>query len=482
MFGIEEDGQVVDGWGDLRCWMVPEVEALAGGDILEFVNGLQADLFRLAQAPVTELGCGDLLGALGALEQSQRSLDATRAHLLFSVSESMASETVGLTPQAWLADTAKLASGKARERFRVTRKVLGGMLDPAVDEALSAGVIGWGHIEVFARATNPRNRDAMASLATHHINRAQSVSFNRWKQEVDTAGSLFDFDGSDPGAETLKNTLSFAASDDFTLLKAQLTSDNATVVAEAVETVADELFFAYRRDCEQSPEVEVPDRRTLRALALVELCRRATAKDVGSTKPAHPEVTVTLGPDNFAHGVTRWGESVTLSNSVLFCAPDLVTVFTDPDGNPKAMGPGLPFDLHPRPVGGLGLSAGRFNDFIDHLKSHLPEEWDRVKWRLNRARQLRFVTPEQRRALAARDGGCVFPGCDMPHAWTDAHHIRHWEDGGPSDLDNLISLCRRHHGTAHRTGWNVQLDKHGWTHWRTPSGEHLPGQRHHKRE
>jgi hypothetical protein len=68
-------------------------------------------------------------------------------------------------------------------------------------------------------------------------------------------------------------------------------------------------------------------------------------------------------------------------------------------------------------------------------------------------RRHRLVTGSQRRALAARDRECRFPGCDRPPAWTDAHHIVHWISGGATDLDNLILLCRHHHVLVHDGGW-----------------------------
>ncbi len=68
---------------------------------------------------------------------------------------------------------------------------------------------------------------------------------------------------------------------------------------------------------------------------------------------------------------------------------------------------------------------------------------------LDLGRTTRVVTPALRRALELRDRGCVWPGCDRPPAWTDAHHIRHWADGGPTGLTNLILLCRRHHRAVH---------------------------------
>jgi len=70
-------------------------------------------------------------------------------------------------------------------------------------------------------------------------------------------------------------------------------------------------------------------------------------------------------------------------------------------------------------------------------------------------RATRVVTPAQRAALAVRDRGCVFPGCERPLAWCDAHHLEHWVDGGPTDLPNLALLCRAHHRAVHEGGWRL---------------------------
>jgi len=67
----------------------------------------------------------------------------------------------------------------------------------------------------------------------------------------------------------------------------------------------------------------------------------------------------------------------------------------------------------------------------------------------------RVVPGAMRRALAARDKHCRFPGCDLPPAWTDAHHIQHWADGGPTKLFNLILMCRRHHRLLHEGRWRL---------------------------
>jgi HNH endonuclease len=74
---------------------------------------------------------------------------------------------------------------------------------------------------------------------------------------------------------------------------------------------------------------------------------------------------------------------------------------------------------------------------------------------LDVGRASRVVHPAQRTALAVRDGGCVFPGCDRPLEWCEAHHLLHWLDGGPTDLANLALLCRAHHRAVHEGGWRL---------------------------
>jgi hypothetical protein len=74
-------------------------------------------------------------------------------------------------------------------------------------------------------------------------------------------------------------------------------------------------------------------------------------------------------------------------------------------------------------------------------------------------RATRVVAPAQRTGLSVRDGGCRFPGCDRPLAWCEAHHLRHWVHGGPTDLGNL--LCRGHHHAVHEGGWRLDRQPNG---------------------
>ena len=76
---------------------------------------------------------------------------------------------------------------------------------------------------------------------------------------------------------------------------------------------------------------------------------------------------------------------------------------------------------------------------------------------LDLGREQRLYSPRQRLALAARDGGCLWEGCDRPPSWCEAHHIDHWAHGGRTDLDRGVLLCRHHHLRLHNEHWAIRL-------------------------
>lgn len=78
-------------------------------------------------------------------------------------------------------------------------------------------------------------------------------------------------------------------------------------------------------------------------------------------------------------------------------------------------------------------------------------------------RIIRLGTPErvfnahQRRAITARDGGCIIPGCSIPAAWCEIHHVEKHAHGGPTHTDNGVLLCWWHHHNLDRSGWRIRM-------------------------
>ena len=82
----------------------------------------------------------------------------------------------------------------------------------------------------------------------------------------------------------------------------------------------------------------------------------------------------------------------------------------------------------------------------------------------------RRPTAGQRRAVEIANPKCVFPGCRMPAAACDLDHRIPWAQGGPTEVDNLVPLCRHDHAVRHRQGWAHRPLADGDHEWTTPLG------------
>lgn len=160
---------------------------------------------------------------------------------------------------------------------------------------------------------------------------------------------------------------------------------------------------------------------TRRAHALMEVIRRAvTHVDLPSHGGRRPQITVTMNWDLTRRhlGTAVTGSGVTLTPATarrLLCDAEII----------------------PAVLGGAG-------EVLD----------------LGRSR--RTFTPAVRRAIALRDKGCTFPGCDRPAAWTDVHHVRFWKrDLGSTSYANGCLLCPYHHTEIHRRHWRAEMAADG---------------------
>ncbi|MFM1722706.1 DUF222 domain-containing protein [Rhodococcus sp. PAM 2766] len=203
----------------------------------------------------------------------------------------------------------------------------------------------------------------------------------------------------------------------------------------------------------------------LTALSALTKPRNPVDDPAGARTPAHKRA------DAFAEILRRYldsgdapiegGEKPHLSLHVN--AADLARSEADhesahPDGEPDLFGDK---DVARMPhLGPLTIATARRLACDCHLTPIVMQEGVPI----DLGRTSRTVSKKQRRALIARDHGCAFPGCGAPPAHCEGHHIKHWADGGPTDLDNLVLLCRYHHRLLHHSHWQVKIgaDRKPW--------------------
>jgi hypothetical protein len=164
--------------------------------------------------------------------------------------------------------------------------------------------------------------------------------------------------------------------------------------------------------------------------------------------------------DHDPTGVARPTIAV-IAEAALLHRPDTDADTTDPQPSPVAF---LAANHQPLPRSG----AERYlcdASVVPVITSHgVP---------LAMGRATRTPTNAQLRALTIRDGGCAFPGCATPARFTQAHHITHWANAGPTDLDNLVLLCRHHHRLVHEHHWHCAHDPTtGRATFTNPDGTH----------
>lgn len=393
---------------------------------------------KAADADASLCSDDELLDAVLGLEEARRLIDAAEGHALAELeARGVCDAGFGSSTRSWLAREAMLPSVVARNRVK-TGVALAGPLS-AVDEALIDGRIGFEHARVLAEAASGRVAEQVIDLQEALLDLAADTLFEWWRRDVLGIVDLLDQDGGhDRNKDLHRNKLTVARTfDGITHVAGTLTGEHGEIARQAIDAKADELFRRFSADREHCPELTIPDTATLRALAFVELCRLGQATDLHSTKAPRPDVTLAVNALDPSQGAVT-SDGVRLPDGTtrtLLCDPDLTPIVVDSLG--------VPLDL---------------------------------------GRTVRYATSAQRRAIALRDGGCTFPGCLAPPSWCDAHHLEEFHaELGATDIDNLVCLCRHHHGVTHRRGWTMQATDDGWFHWTTPSGYTFWSQRHGRR-
>lgn len=377
---------------------------------------------RVGDRDLEDLACG--------LESLRRATDALTAQVNGEMDARASTDREhGHNTRTWTAATFQLPSDTAGRRVKAARLL---RQCPVLADALTAGRIGFDHVRVIAGVTNPRNLATVVEIQQQLIDLTDEVVlFRYWATKVIDLLRVADTDGPEPRVENTHVHLD-RQFDGTSRLTGTLSGEVRDVVAHALETFADRLFRRFSSDAAQTPgDIEIPNRSTLRSLALGEICRLALAS-------------------------THKGAGTAADVTYIIHSNDPDTVWNSD---------GTRVESHTAQV---ACCDGAFHAVV----------MDAFGAPLDAGREARYANPWQRRAAQRRDGGCVFPGCDTEAQHTDLHHVIHWEHDGPSDLSNLACLCRRHHRVVHHTGWQMRTTDHQRFEFTTPSGTTLPSQRH----
>jgi hypothetical protein len=138
------------------------------------------------------------------------------------------------------------------------------------------------------------------------------------------------------------------------------------------------------------------------------------------------------------------------------------TVILTTDAEDWATGQGFARTAH-----GSDIPVAEAHNWVTGETAWIGMLLDSTKAVVAQSENRRLFTPNQRLALATRDRGCSFPGCDRPPAYCQAHHIKDHCRGGPTTLENGTLLCGYHHRNFAQQGWTCHMQA-GIPHWTPP--------------
>ena len=395
------------------------------------VSEVEQAIGQLVRAMDAEILCGlgleDLDGRMRACQQVSSAVAAYQARVFTPHEAAMAQRGLRGSGAAHLTVTLGVSAREARVRVAETLAEL----VPA-GEALAAGEITSGHAEVLATRLRPRHR-ATASTDRWLIASAKHQSVDAFRRVVDDFVRRCDRDVDGVEVALVQHGRRRASvstcADGMVRLEALLPPDTGAVVKGVVEAIADDLWR--NEDCRSSGSGGSRTVEQRMADAVVDMARGFGRGAAGGR--ARPEVIVTVDH--------RW-----LTGQV-------EELFADPGAG---AGPLLPRCEIP----GVGPNAPATARRLACDAGIIPMVLGGDSQPLDMGRRRYRITPAQRRALIVRDGGCVWPGCDRPPSWCEAHHLDEWiRDDGPTDLDNLALLCSRNHHDVHEGGRSLDQDE-----------------------
>lgn len=325
---------------------------------------------------------------------------------------------------------------------------------PMLAGAWAAGVITAEHLDPVARAADRFTGAELAAVIEELGAMWGQLSPAGVARFVEAAARLL-HPPDDPAPDEVDahngRDLSFAVTSDSVLLSASLPRVEGELVIAAIDAIAETL----RSTAEHTPA------GARRADALVQLVNTAHAADALPTRGGLP-VALSVQVQHTAAGDPLWttsrGHLLTESETRWAgCDAAVTPILTstgtahlgcDPDAVALPSSASSPPPFPPSPQVPEGSTATRIAALAATLfDTRIP---------LAVGRTARTATPAQRRALAARDRGCLIPGCQVPAEACQVHHLTEWSAGGRSDLPNLVLLCWSHHRQVDLRLWAIR--------------------------
>ena len=414
----------------------------------------------------------------------------------------------------WLSWRTGLAPGAAREKVRVAHALA---RLPLIGAAMQRGRVSYSKVRALTRVATPENEAALLDLALAGTAVHVEQVTRAWRR-VDRAAEIAE-DGRRHAHRKLRT---WVDDDGMVVIRGRLAPEVGAAVLRALDAASEQL----RAEAADAPEEDVPEaaseQRRADALGRVAEAALAAQLDPGTAGDRH-QVVLHVDAATLAHdaAAAKGADHPTYvpagtSSVVRPTAIGRAAAIRQP-GSDAAAGVGDPqdaagdsVDLEPtdiastggrvpagtrRPAG--GADGSRPGDAARAAHGHaVLEDAGGLRVSAETARRLacdagrvvmthgavgqvlgvgrktRTIPPALRRALAARDRRCRFPGCTARRC--DVHHVRHWAHGGATRLDNLVQLCRRHHRAVHEGGLQVTLDDAGAVRFTRADGRPLP--------
>jgi hypothetical protein len=463
-----------------------------------------ADGLRTLSAAVDHLAAQDLTGLPDAVRAERvlvlrRLLDRLEGHWLQELAATDARGAAGAdqdqpaaSTAGWLRARLRMGASAAAGCVRTARALFRGPL-AATGQALTNGELSVAHATTLAAGTHDLPAQVTVEAEPVLLEAARRLDPPRLRRVVAHLQQVADPDSASGRAEQRHERRG---------LWLAPTLEGMVAVDGLLEPEAGQVLLSALEPLPRPAGAEDPPcGGPRRADALTELARRSLEGGrLPHTGGVRPQLTVTVDLDSLLGRPGAVGGEVGWAGPLdpeacrrLACDGALTRVLvtrhpTTPSDHPSHHHPSHHHPSHHHPSHGHP-SHGHPSHGHDHLGGHdhpgddgypHPGSQGTLAERLRAAAALlppvlggaptqplevgrtsRVVTAAQRAALAVRDNGCVFPGCERPLAWCDAHHLRHWLHGGPTDLANLALLCRTHHRAVHEGGWRLHRHPDG---------------------